>query len=367
MQVAASPSKPSMSAIKPENGITVVQSIKEYTDYLRGTTNGQIKKGTVGCHLATLRSLQRWTEREDVNIVYAKDFKTLHATNFMEFRGVPQEHDKVPLSPNTQPNYVTRLNGYGEWLDLHEYCVGNFARKLEPPKGVAVKRVPISDEKFKLLVQLAHQITTARPAEVTGYEVETVMLIMRNAGMGIADGATLDPSEIVGREIQYYRTKTEDEPIPCQGIIPMSKKILERLQVLKERQGLYDGKFFYQGTSGGASTWRYILTPLFEAAGLEGCKTHGFRHAFAEEMLTTTAIFRDPFTGLPTTGLWPVSSVAVYLAHANEKTTIKYYNAAFKRRASISSALMLAKHDRDELAEALAAASESGVSHVGTV
>jgi hypothetical protein len=84
-------------------------------------------------------------------------------------------------------------------------------------------------------------------------------------------------------------------------------------------------------------------------------------------MLTTTAIFRDPFTGLPTTGLWPVSSVAVYLAHANEKTTIKYYNAAFKRRASISSALMMAKHDQDELAEALAAASESGVSHAGTV
>lgn len=43
---------------------------------------------------------------------------------------------------------------------------------------------------------------------MTGYEVETVMQIMRHAGMGIADGATLDPSEIVGREIQYYRIKT---------------------------------------------------------------------------------------------------------------------------------------------------------------
>jgi hypothetical protein len=206
-----SPSVPVL--VKPENGITVVQSIKEYTGYLASTTDGVLKPGSLTNNRSILNSFLRWTE--DENIIYARDLRPLHAKNYMESRGAVNKRGEAALSVNTQPNYVTCLNGYGEWLDDKEYCVGNFARKLEPPKGIAVKRVPISDEKFKLLVKLAHEVTEARPAKVTGYEVETVMQIMRRAGMGIADGATLDPSEIVGREIQYYRTKTEDEPIPC--------------------------------------------------------------------------------------------------------------------------------------------------------
>jgi hypothetical protein len=268
------------------------------------------------------------------------------------------------LQPITIGHHLTHLKGFGDY-GVREGCFRyNVVDKVRPPKGKRILREGFTDEKMEEIYEAARKIKTNRPPKVTGFEVETFLMMMRRAAMSIVDASLLDDGAIVDRhlaskslraapaygdELQYFRTKTEEQENRVHVHQPLELDLLERLAEFRERGLHKHGEHSYYFTRNSIDKraapmrWRFYLTPIFAAVGIKGCPTHRFRHSFAKEMILKW-VYEEQENGLIVAKQIPISTIALWMGHADENTTRKHYNATIQARDASGSDMMRAVH-----------------------
>jgi integrase len=346
---------------KLRGGHLITDLANAYSNKRIGSTT-KVDHATQTNYKAMMSTFEEWCATK--NLTFAEQLDETLFETFVDDMPKPFGERKKGLKPNTIGNYVTHLKGFGSF-GVREGCFKyNYAENLKPPKGKRIPREGFSDEKMQEIYDAAMKVTNGRPGEVTGFEVRTFIKMMRCAAMAIVDASLMNDGAIVdgrlapkalnaapvyGDELQYFRTKTDDQENRVWVHIPLEMDLLEDLAELR-RRGLHThgehGYYFSRNSVDkdvAPKVWRGYLTPIFKAVGIEGCPTHRFRHSFAKEMILKW-IEEKRDDGRIIMRQIPISRIALWMGHADEKTTIKHYNATIKARDQGGSEMMRLVH-----------------------
>lgn len=173
-------------------------------------------------------------------------------------------------SPLTTAKYIERLRRFWKFAMKQKLAMENPALDLEIPKIVP------------------GQVAPFEPDELTKIEAEAkknpryyaMVLLLRHAGLRIADAVTLPRRKVKEGRLFLYTAKT-GAPV----WLPLPEHVLDALASCPNGSREY---FFYTG--GGKRTtavtnWRDDLTRLFKRAGVVHAHPHRFRHTLAASLL----------------------------------------------------------------------------------
>jgi integrase len=322
-------------AAQPTPGVEIREAVETFLIQRESKSGSNLLPPTVSKYRTAVERLRDWCDESGYTHIGEINRSVLVAfkDSWAEWK----------IGSLTTANYITRLRVFGEFCLERDWWPKNWAKYLSvPANALHTERQPFSAEQMKAILDAARSVELDAQQPVTKSELETFILVMRHTGMAIADAALLEKKEIVGDEVRYFRKKTRRQSNKILVVVPLPKWLLKRLNEIPLKNGKY---FFCHGSDNlvsACSGWHKRLRQVFDVAGIERCESHRFRHTFATDMLSRKVAL--PGGGH---GYIPVSVVARWLGHSNEKTTLKYYSHWVKERQETASALMRAIHAQD--------------------
>jgi len=176
---------------------------------------------------------------------------------------------------------------------------------IKTPRNEVKKKTP--EEKRRLMEAIP---------EVFPQIAETVkafVLIQRYSGLRLVDVVTLRTDALADDGLMIASQEKNEEPV----FVPLPPFVIELVEHLPIKSKDY---FFWTGTSTiktAVNDWSEKMRRLYEAAGIEGKRTHEWRDTLAIEVLEGGGSLED---------------VQLLLGHKSRKTTEKYYVALTKKR-----------------------------------
>jgi integrase len=314
---------------------TIQLAIDAYIARLKSKSGRNLLDPTVAKHRTTVQRLADFAKEEGLQCIDQINFDVLD-----RFR---DRWDAWKIGPQTAANYIVRLRKMGKFFVQKEWWKKNHALDLEYPEDFEhTERQPYTDDEMKTILEAARTVKLHGQQEVSHFELETFILLMRYAGTAIIDAALLQDREIVGDQLIYYRRKTRRSKHKVKVVFPLPEFLLDRLKQIK-KNGLHQGRYFFcRGSVDNATdVWHKRLAFVFEKAKVPDAEPHRLRHTFATYWLSTKIQFP--------TGDWgytPLSVVSRWLGHASEATTRRYYSHWIKQREDEASTIARTHHRR---------------------
>jgi integrase len=317
---------------------TLAPALKEgfdaYLGRLKSKSGRNLLEPTVSKHRTTITRLYDFAKEQKLTSIDQINFDALD-----RFRDLWDS--RWNLGPQTAANYIVRLRKMGKFFVQKGWWPKNYALDLEYPEDFEhTERMPYTDQEMTAILEAARTVKLNVQQEVTNWELETIILLMRHSGMAIIDAALLHDREVVGDQLIYYRKKTHRTKHKIKVVFPLPEFLLERLKQMKKAGHHQGGFYFCRGSVKNATdVWHKRLSLVFRAANVQQGSSHRFRHTFATYWLSTKIQFP--------TGEWgytPLSVVSKWLGHANEATTRRYYSHWIKQREDEASAIARTHH-----------------------
>lgn len=319
---------------QPTSGIEIRDAVKAFLAHCESSSGSNLLGPTVSKYRTAVERLLDFCDESG--------YTNISEVNQSVLIGFKDSWAEWEIGPQTAANYIMRLKVFGEFLVERDWWPVNYASKLKNPTNYQhTERLPFSDDEMDRILKAARTVELDVQQPVTNEDLETFILLMRHTGMAICDAALLRVDEIVGDEVRYFRKKTRRQESQILVVVPLPAWLLERLKNIKPSKGYF---FCYGSTHlvSACSGWHKRLRQVFTEAGIEKCESHRFRHTFATKMLSRKVAL--PGGGF---GYIPVSVVARWLGHANERTTVRYYSHWVVERQELASDLMRAVYAED--------------------
>lgn len=315
-------------------GIEIKDAIKAFLVHCAAESGGNVVGVTVSKYRTAVERLQDFCDESGYTRISEADRSVLIAWK--------DTWAEWGIGPGTTGNYITIAKVFGEFCVERNWWPRNYASDLKNPTNYQhTERLPFADDEMERILNAARAVELDVQQPVSNEDLETFILMMRHTGMAICDVTLLQQTEIIGDEVRYFRKKTRRQANRILVVVPLPEWLLKRLKRIKPTNGYY---FCYGSTHliSACSGWHKRLRQVFNSAEIQRCESHRFRHTFATKMLTRKVSL--PGGGH---GYIPVSVVARWLGHANERTTIKYYSHWIKERQELASDLMRAVYRED--------------------
>ncbi|MGA8593160.1 MAG: tyrosine-type recombinase/integrase [Bryobacteraceae bacterium] len=315
---------------KASTGIEIRDAVQAFLNHCTAESGSNVADVTVSKYRTAIGRFQEFCDEAGYTRISEVDRSVLIAWK--------DTWAEWGIGPGTTGNYIMITKVFGGFCLERNWWPRNFASDLKNPTNYQhTERLPYTDDEMEAILEAARTVELDVQQPITNEELETFILMMRHTGMAICDVALLRESEIVGDEVRYFRKKTQRQANRILVVVPLPAWLLDQLKRIKTTNGYY----FCPGSPHLISItrrWHNRLSQVFGAAGIEKCESHRFRHTFATKMLMRR---------IPGVGYIPVSVVARWLGHANEKTTIRYYSHWIAERQERASDLMRAIHRED--------------------
>lgn len=287
--------------------------IDSFLASLGSSSGANLAKPTMAKYRTLMRRLGAFCEQN--SLVF---FEEIKYTNLENFRATWK------LSPITTALFISKLRVFWKYAIKHEWTYHNLAAKLELPLNYRyMERMPFTDAEMDLILEAARiiKVGSSRQA-VTNFELETLILLMRYSGMGIADAVLLQQSEIKGDEIRYYRKKTMRKANRPLVVVPIPVWLAERIHSLPLLRGKYYFCHSMDHLPVATRNWHMIFPQLFKKAGISRASPHRFRHTFCCSLLEKHV---------------PIELVSRYLGHRSIAVTQRYYSHFLESRIQADS------------------------------
>ena len=251
----------------------------------------------------------------DRGIAYVKDVGTEHLTAFQETwqgrlrknRDTGQFVSQAKSQLGKQKNQEFLKMFFRRARELR-WIPENPAELLLPiktPRNEVKRKTP--EEKQRLLEAIPLVFPNIAEA------VRTFVLIQRYSGLRLVDVVTLRTDALRDDGLMIVSQEKNEEPV----FVPLPPFVVEAARNLPPKSRHY---FFWTGKSTiktAVNDWSEKMRRLYEAAGIEGKRTHEWRDTLALEVLEGGGSLED---------------VQLLLGHKSRKTTEKYYVALTKKR-----------------------------------
>ncbi len=303
------------TSFEPKNFKTVEQAILDYLDEKRGTLDQkkESSKLTIRKIAGILKPLTAFLS--DRGVVYMKDVKTEHLTAFQEtWKGRLRKNRKtgeLVLQPKSQlgkqktQEFLKMFFRRSRELRWIAENPAEVLLSIKTPRNEVKKKTP--EEKLRLMEAIPEVFPKIADT------VKAFVLIQRYSGLRLVDVFTLRTDALADDGMMIASQEKNEEPV----FVPLPPFVIELVKNLQSKSKDY---FFWTGTSTiktAVNDWSEKMMRLYEAAGIEGKRTHEWRDTLAIDVLERGGSLED---------------VQLLLGHKSRKTTEKYYVALTKKR-----------------------------------
>ena len=303
------------TSLDPNTFKTVEQAIHDYLSEKRGTLDQKKEstKLTIQKIAGILKPLVPFLR--DRGIVYLKDVKTEPLTAFQEIwqgrlrknraTGEFVRQAKSQLGKQKNQEFLKMFFRRARELRWIPENPAELLLSIKTPKNEVKKKTP--EEKQRLLEAIPLVFPNIAEA------VRAFVLIQRYSGLRLVDVVTLRTDALQSDGLMIASQEKNEEPV----FVPLPPFVVELVKNLTPKSKHY---FFWTGASTiktAVNDWSEKMRRLYEAANIEGKRTHEWRDTLAIEVLEGGGSLED---------------VQLLLGHRSRKTTEKYYVALTKKR-----------------------------------
>jgi integrase/recombinase XerD len=176
---------------------------------------------------------------------------------------------------------------------------------IKTPRTEVKKKTP---EEKRQLIEAIPKVFPKIANVVTAF-----VQIQRYSALRLVDVVTLRRDSLMHDGLMISAQEKNEQPV----FVPLPPFVIQLIKNITPKSENY---FFWTGTSTiktAVNDWSEKMRKLYEAAGIEGKRTHEWRDTLAIEVLEGGGSLED---------------VQLLLGHTSRKTTEKYYVAITKKR-----------------------------------
>ena len=210
----------------------------------------------------------------------------------------------------------------------------NFMRLLETSTPEKTNHDGFTQEQIAGILKVAFSVDLGPRRQVTHFKIFTLILLFCEIGPSFCDAVMMEVKELKGERIEYYRRKQTDKQEAILVNKPISVELQRCLKALAKTAYL-DRFLFAEARQGKIpnlraveSRWYKYIKLVFVAAGItDGVRTHRFRHAHAELLLSAIVDL-----GNGKSGFQPLQDVGTAMGHASDKMVRLHYKEPIRRQ-----------------------------------